>query len=146
MRMLRVAPLFLWATGTCALLVAPGGGWRSVGREAIATTATAVDRSNPRYAKHLLLLGEARQLIPVGQCYTAIARNADDEMLLFMLSLGVLPDRAARPTSYWGTPRVGQGDRARYVVSLDCLEPTGPHRLLEKTPDGCVWERPEQPR
>ena len=106
---------------------------------------TPVDHVNGLYARQWVLLEEAKELIPASQTYTAVARNEDEEMLLFMLSLGALPDRSALPTSYWRVPQPGQGDRARYVVSFGCVEPSGPNRLLRRISNGCVFERPRGP-
>lgn len=105
--------------------------------------ATPVDRVNPLYARQWRLLQRATRSIPAGQSYTVIARDPDHEMLLFMLSLGVLPDRVARPTNYWKIPQHGNGDRARYVLAYDCAPVSGGARLVRRYEEGCVWERAE---
>jgi hypothetical protein len=109
------------------------------------TPGTPLDHVNGLFASHWMLLEQAKEVIPAAQTYTAVARGGEEEMLLFILSLAVLPDRTALPTSYWRLPQPGQGDRARYVISFGCLEPSGAHRLVRRLPNGCIFERPEGP-
>jgi len=133
----------LWVGGTLSLLIGPVGAWVSAGPR-LRIPATPVDLVNSVYARHWLLVQEARDFIPAGESYTAIAGDKDDEMLLFMLSSGVLFDRVALPTSLWKVPVVG-ADRARYVISFGDERPAGPARLVRRFADGCVWERSGAP-
>jgi hypothetical protein len=135
-------PVFslLWVAGTLSLLVGPVGAWVSAGPR-LRIPATPVDLVNSVYARQWLLVQKARDFIPAGESYTAIAGDKDEEMLLFMLSFGVLFDREALPTSLWKVPFVGAGDRARYVISFGGERPAGPARLVRRFADGCVWER-----
>lgn len=125
----------VWVVATLLLLMSLVLGWRSA---SLRIPDTPVDRVNTLYAKQWLLLRQAEAIIPPGQGYTVIAEDKDEEMLLFELSLGVLPDRPAIPTSYWRTLQPG-GDRARYVVSFECLVPPGQRQLVARVANGCVF-------
>jgi len=131
----------VWIAGTLSLLVPSLARWIPP-PASISVPLTPVDKVNWLYARQWALVQEARELVPAGQSYTTIARDKDEEMLLFMLSLGVLRDRYPVPTSYWKGP-VAEGARARYVVSYECFEPSGAARLVRRFPEGCVWERSE---
>jgi hypothetical protein len=134
----------LWIAGTLSLLAPPLIRW--VASPAPVTfPRTPVDRVNGLYARQWALLQEARDIVPPGQSYTTIARDKEDEMLFFMLSLGVLTDRSPMPSSYWKGP-VALGARARYIVSYECFEPPGGARLVRRFPEGCVWVRPDPAR
>lgn len=130
----------VWVVGTCVLLVPPVIGWFSA-PVSLKMPETPVDHVNPLYARQWVLLQQAKELVPRGESYTVIARDKDEEMALFMLSIGVLVDRTAAPSSYWNRPEAESGSRARYVVSFECLEPTGPKRLVGRLSNGCVWDR-----
>ncbi len=130
----------LWIAGTLSLLAPPWIGWMA-SPVSVAIPVTPVDRVNGLYARQWILLQAARETIPAGQSFTTIARDKEEEMLLFILSLGVLRDRFPVPASYWKRP-VAEGARARYVVSYECIEPSGAARLVRRFPEGCVWERP----
>jgi hypothetical protein len=129
----------LWIVGTLLLLAPPLIRWVAW-PVPISVPRTPVDHVNGLYARQWALIEAARGIIPPGQTYTAIARDKEDEMLLFMLSLGLLADRAPMPSSYWKGP-VAEGGRARYVLSYECFEPPGGARLVRRFPEGCVWER-----
>lgn len=130
----------MWIAGTLSLLAPPLVRWVA-SPVSISVPSTPVDRVNWLYARQWLLLQAAREIIPAGQSYTTIAKDKGDEMLLFMLSLGVLTDRLPAASSYWKGP-VAEGARARYVVSYECVDPDGA-LLLRRFPEGCIWERPE---
>ena len=87
----------------------------------------------------------ARDRMPAGASYTVIASNRDDEMYLYMLSLGVLPKQRALPTSYYGSPQTA-GLRARYVLSFGGRSPgTEGARVRFRSAEGAVYERPRVP-
>jgi hypothetical protein len=132
-----------WVGGTLALVALTLARWIAA-PPSLAIPATPVDRTNSYYARHWALVNEARSVIPPGQTYTVIASDPDSEMLLFMLSLGVLTDHMPFPSSYFRVP-MPHGKSARFVVSYDCVEPENA-RLLRRFPEGCVWERPAAPR
>jgi len=134
----------LWIAGALSLLAPPLIRWIA-SPVSLTIPATPVDRVNGLYARQWALVQEAREIVPAGQSFTTIARNKDDEMLLFMLSVGVLRNRSPVPSSYWKGP-VAEGARARYVVSYECFEPPGAARLMRRFPEGCVWERSDPAR
>lgn len=134
----------LWFAGTLALLAPPVIRWVA-SPVPISVPRTPVDHVNGLYARQWALIQAAREIVPAGQSYTLIARDKEEEMLLFMLSVGVLRDRSPMPSSYWKGP-VAEGARARYVVSYECLEPSGGARLMRRFPEGCVWERADPAR
>ena len=129
----------LWIAGALALLAPPLVRWFA-SPVSFHVPLTPVDRVNWLYARQWALVQEAREAVPDGQAFTAIAKDKDEEMLLFMLSIGVLRNRFPMPSSYWANP-VADGARARYVVSYECVEPAGSPRLVKRFPEGCVWER-----
>ena len=134
----------LWIAGSLSLLAPPLIRWIA-SPVSLTIPMTPVDRVNWLYARQWALVQEAREIVPAGQSFTTIARNKDDEMLLFMLSVGVLRNRSPVPSSYWKGP-VAEGARARYVVSYECFEPPGAARLMRRFPEGCVWERSDPAR
>lgn len=129
----------VWLLGTLALVALTLARWIAA-PASLTVPATPVDRTNPFYARHWILLHEARGVIPPGQTYTAVAVDGESEMLLYMLSLGVLTDQRAIPSSYFRTP-LPRGKSAHFVISYDCVVPEDA-RLLRRFPEGCVWERP----
>ena len=80
-------------------------------------------------------------MISPGASYTVTARDADLEMLLYMLSYSALPDRIPYPTRYWGFSQ-NDGARARYVVAYDCLGAEAGLPEVRRFTEGCVLERP----
>jgi hypothetical protein len=135
-------PAAAWVIGTLVLVTLTLARWIAA-PSSLAIPATPVDRTNAYYARHWSLVNEARRVIPPGQTYTVIAADRDSEMLLFMLSLGVLTDHRPLPSSYFRVP-LPHGKCARFVISYDCIVPEDA-RLLQRFPEGCVWERPTPP-
>ena len=135
--------IILWIAGTLSLLAPPVIGWLS-SREPVHLPLTPVDGVNVVYARQWMLLQQAREVIPPGETYTTAARDRKyDEMLLFMLSLGVVLDAYPVPSSYWQGD-TGLGKLARYVIAFECVEIPGA-RLVRRFHDGCVWERVDGP-
>jgi hypothetical protein len=134
----------LWIAGTLSLLAPPLIRWIA-SPVSLNIPTTPVDRVNWLYARQWSLVQQAHLIVPAGQSFTTIARDKDEEMLLFMLSLGVIRNRFPVPSSYWHRP-VAEGARAPYVVSYECLEPPGAARLVRRFPEGCVWERSDPAR
>jgi hypothetical protein len=137
-----VPPLF-WSLGTIPLLFTPVA--RMAGSrafDAISPPRTPVDHVNGTYARQWALLQAARELVPAGASYTALAADKGDEMLLLMLSLGLYTDRYPLASSYWTSP-VADGALARYVIAYDCPDPSGA-TLTRRFPEGCLWVRPER--
>lgn len=104
--------------------------------------ATPLDRTNARLARLWMFLLEVRDKVPEGASYTLRAPDADDEMALYMLSLGILYKHTALPSSYFGraTP---EGVRARYVLAYGgALDGTRGALPIFRARDGIVYARP----
>jgi hypothetical protein len=82
--------------------------------------------------------------VPEGASYTVIASSPDDEMYVYMFSLGILQKQLALPMSYYGI-RDPPGLRARFILSFGGRPPEGA-RLTFRSADGAVYERPAGPR
>ena len=134
----------LWIAGTLSLLAPPFVRWMAT-PVSLAVPSTPVDRVNGLYARLWTLVHEASAIVPAGQSFTAVAKDKDEEMILFMLSVGALRGQYPVPSSYWERP-MAEGDRARFVVSYECVEPSGAPRLVRRFAEGCVWERSDPAR
>ncbi len=104
--------------------------------------ATPLDSTNPRLARLWSFLLEVRDKIPEGASYTLIAPDMDDEMALYMLSLGILYKHTALPSSYFGSARP-EGVRARYVLAYGgARDATRGALPVFRARDGVVYARP----
>jgi hypothetical protein len=101
---------------------------------------TPVDLTWDRYAHFWSFLKEARHHVPAGQSYTVIAPDRDDEMYLFMFSLGLFEKHVALPTSYYGRPAAA-GEGARYVLAYRRTPSLLNVRLIARLEEGAVYER-----
>ena len=73
-----------------------------------------------------------------GSSYTVTAATPDDEMMLHMLSLGVLTGKRAVPRTYYGAKTGASLAGVEFFVSYECAgeQPRGtPQPLL----NGCLW-------
>jgi len=104
--------------------------------------ATPLDLTNARLARLWSFLVEVRDRVPEAASYTVLAPDLNDEMYLYMFSLGILERRIALPSSYFGEPR-SEGAQARYVLSYgrDLPETQGA-LLVFRARDGAVYARP----
>jgi hypothetical protein len=137
----------IWLAGAAAVLIAGLSTSRLPSfRAALRIPATPLDLTNGRLARMWSFLEEARDRMPEGASYTVIASNPDDEMYLYMFSLGLLPTQRALPSSYYGNPQP-VGLQARYVLSFGGRPPgTDGARVRFRSADGAVYERPAVPR
>lgn len=134
------SPAF-WLIGAVLVLAKPIDGWIRADAP-LRRPLSPMDNVNLQYRDLWLLLRDSAEVIPVGHSYTVTSRDRDSEMLLFALSLGLLPAREPMPTSYWGIlDDRPQKNGAEYVVSLACVGPPGSHRLRLRLPSGCVFVR-----
>jgi hypothetical protein len=134
-----------WLTGAILLLAFPARFWIRAAPPRLLTAATPLDATDPAAARQWLFLSRTRATVPRGATYTVIAPTKDVEMNLFMLSLGLLPEAQALPSSYYGVP-ASEGNRARFVlVYEEARRPEG-LRLRESFPEGKVFERSGAPR
>ncbi|HSP93407.1 MAG TPA: hypothetical protein VLU06_02565, partial [Thermoanaerobaculia bacterium] len=137
---------WIWLVGATAVLIAGLSTSRNPPSRLLTIPATPLDLTNARLAPLWSFLVEVRDKVPEGASYTLLASDRDDEMALYMFSLGVLDKRVGLPSSYFGvaTPEGGQ---ARYVLSYRGAPPvTDGARLVFRAPDGAVYERPVRHR
>jgi len=131
----------IWIAAS-ALLFLPGI-WTSrlPPPRALRLPRTPVDLTWDRYAQFWLFLKEARPHVPPGESYTVIASDREDEMYLYMFSLGIFEKQTPLPSSYFGnsTP---DGARARYLLVYRSALQAPDDRLVAKLENGAVYERP----
>ena len=130
----------LWITAA-AILFVPGL-WTSrlPSPATLRVPKTPVDLTWDRYARFWSFLKEARHHVPEGRSYTIIASDRDEEMYLYMFSLGIFERHVALPSSYFGHP-TGGGDRARYVLAYHRVLKNVDLRLVASLEEGAVYER-----
>lgn len=131
----------IWLTAATVALVAGVYSSRVSFRKTLHLPATPIDYANPHLAELWRFLYDIRGQVPEGASFTVRASNRDDEMYLYMVSLGILDKRVALPSSYYGVPE-RSGDQARYVLvygSVSAMEEG--MRLVFQTPQGAVYER-----
>jgi hypothetical protein len=109
---------------------------------ALRMPATPLDWTSPQAASLWFFLARARDRVPAGTSYTVQARDPDDEMSLYMLSLGLLVEQKALPTSYFGVPTPEFGNRARFALVFGTARSrVGPGRLVCEIAGNAVYER-----
>jgi len=113
------------------------GGWFEIAE-------TPLDRSSPSGAQQWRFLSDALQVVPPGGSYTIFAPTPDEEMNLFMMSLGVCVGRRPFPHSYFGVVTPGYSENADYVLDFGCRAPARASRPIERlvgVRHGCVAKR-----
>jgi hypothetical protein len=133
----------IWLAGAAAVLIAGFSTSRLPSfPAAFRIPATPLDLTSDRYAHMWSFLQEVRDRVPEGASYTVIASNPDDEMYVYMFSLGILQKQLALPMSYYGIAPP-PGLRARYILSFGGRPPgIEGARLTFRCADGAVYERP----
>jgi hypothetical protein len=138
---------WIWLGGATAVLIAGLSTSRiPSSRSLLNIPATPLDFTNAKLARLWTFLAEVRDKVPEGASFTLLASDPDDEMALYMFSLGLLDKRVALPSSYFGvaTP---QGGEARYVLSYGgALPGTDGALLVFRARDGAVYARPARHR
>jgi hypothetical protein len=137
----------LWLAATLALLFVAADAWRRIPPAyRCFVPTTPVDGMRPDIAREWAFLKGAGDFVPRGASFTVRAQDPIREMELFMVSLGVLPDRRALPSSYFAGPAEA-GAIAEYVLEFGCDSP-GPAAgvLVGRLPGGCVYRRGESRR
>jgi hypothetical protein len=134
---------WIWLGGAAAVLIA--GLFTSRASSAghlFRVPATPLDQTNDRLAPLWSFLVEVRDRVPEGASYTLVAPDRDDEMSLYMLSLGILYRQTALPSSYFGEARP-EGARARYVLAYGgALRGTEGALPVFRARNGIVYARP----
>ena len=103
---------------------------------------TPIDLTSPHGAGLWQFLIQVRDAVPAGASYTVQAPSVDDEMNLYMLSLGLLFRQEALPSSYYGIATPDPGRRARFVLVYGAAGArVGRGRLVRKIEGGAVYER-----
>jgi hypothetical protein len=135
--------VLVWFLGACALLLFHVAAWTRIARTGgLRLPTTPIDRVTADGAAQWRLLMDARPWIPAGSEYTVHASDADREMNLYMLSLGVFPRAKALPTHYYAMDFSVIGDRARYVIDEGCRGSNNLRiRTLARFAGGCVERR-----
>ena len=137
----------LWLFGAMLLLAFPVRDWiRAAPDFVFVRPVTPLDGIDLNTARQWTFLRRARAVVPAGATYTVIAQTRDVEMNLYMMSLGLLPDARALPTSYHGISTTDHGARARYVLAYENPPLSEEARLRAVFPEGNVYERPGSPR
>jgi hypothetical protein len=132
-----------WLVGATAVLIVGAGSsrWKSPG-SAFHLPATPIDLTSPERAPLWNFLTKVADAVPAGASYTVLAPNRDEEMVLYMFSLGFFRKQKALPSSYAGTPSPAVGGQARYVVVYGAARPeAGSARLIQEVAEGAVYER-----
>jgi len=133
---------WIWVIGAAMVLAA---GLHCSRLPSIATAfrvpATPLDWTSERGARLWAFLTQARDVVPPGVSYTVQGQNPDDEMNLYMFSLGLFFKQEALPSSYFGVATPGPGCRARFVLVYGAAFPRGGGRLIRKFGEGAVYER-----
>ena len=86
------------------------------------------------------LFSEVAGILPEDASYTVHAGGGTEEMELFMLSLALLPDRRALPSSYYGEPLPDVGEAAEWIVAWPCAMATA-GELVARLGPGCLLRR-----
>jgi hypothetical protein len=132
-----------WLATALLLLLFPLRFWVSPGgRSMLTRPASPTDHAHPGLAEQWLFLDGAARSVPDGATFTVRGRDPDEEMTLHMLSLGVLRQARAVPTTYYGR-RVNSGaERAQYVLSYRGAVGPGPGlELVARVGGGLVLRR-----
>ncbi len=135
-------PARLWLAAAALLLSFPLLHWHRIpARDRWRASATPLDRTNGALAEEWRFLKRAGESVPADASFTVLAEDGDREMSLFMIAIGLLPDRWPLPSSYFRKP-VAAGARAEYVLAFRC-DPRGAAGavLVRRFPEGCVYRR-----
>jgi hypothetical protein len=132
---------WIWLAGATAVLAVGVSASRLPLREGLRVPVTPLDYANPKLAGLWRFLDEVHGRVPEGASFTVRAPDRDDEMALYMFSLGLLDRQVALPSSYYGAPQPS-GDEARFVLAYgNAVAGTEGMRLVFQTDRGAVYER-----
>jgi hypothetical protein len=137
----------IWRTAPAAFLLFPLISWLAQKDDALPLVPdTPIARVNADWSDRFRFLRRASPLVPSGGRYTARAADPGGEMVLYMMSIGLVPQGTPLPSSYHGDFRP-EGSRAQYVLSFGCV-PAGPPpaALLRPITGGCVLRRSQPPQ
>ena len=141
---MRVArrPAGLWLAAAFLLLSFPLLRWHRIpAGERWPVSDTPLNLTNSAVAEEWRFLKRAGESVPPGASFTVLAEDADREMSLFMVAIGLLPDRWPLPSSYFKKPEAA-GARAEYVLAFGCdSRGAAGAVLVRRLPGGCVFRR-----
>ena len=108
----------------------------------LALPETPIERVRPDWSRQWAFLMDARNSIPPGADYTVRAATPDEEMALYILSMGVFPRSRSVPFSYYGVEHRTLSDAARFVIDEDCRNAERPPaEVVARFRGGCVRRR-----
>lgn len=114
----------MWLLAAALVLAFPLRLWsKPAGRALLRLPATPVDVADPELASVWRFAQAAAEHVPAAATYTCRARDPVQEMNLHMVSLGLIRQATALPSSYYGRPLAELAGRARYVLVLGPLPP-----------------------
>jgi hypothetical protein len=138
----RVWPA-LWLLASCFLL------WPAVDTllpshlAKIEWPQTPLDKVAPKQALQWKFARAARSAMSRGASYTVRSPDHHDTMSLYMITLGMMPDSEAQPSSYFGIPMAGGGDKAAFTLNFPC-KADQPDFGCTQTGGGCIC--PQEPK
>lgn len=131
----------MWLIAT-ALLFLPGiHFWTGPKAPPIRKPETPLDLMRPEAAAHWRFARAAGPHLPPRSTYTVTAPTRDEEMSVFMISVGLITHATGLATSYFSVHHPQFGNRAEYILAYACAgaEPTA--QLVTYAPGGCVFRR-----
>jgi len=138
----------IWALAGIALLAFAPRVWRRGAPPRLFSLAeTPIDRSSPDGAAQWVFLSESLKHLPERATYTIRAGDGDEEMNLFMMSLGLYQGHLPYPNSYFGIRIPGYAANADFVLSYGCGGAgVGGNALVARVRGGCVERAAKKPR
>lgn len=130
----------VWAlAGIVLLAFAPRVWSRGNPARLFALAETPIDRPSPEGAAQWVFLSESLKHLPRGASYTIRAADGEEEMNLFMMSLGLYLGHLPYPNSYYGIPIPGYAAKADFILSYGCrgARPAA-STLVARVRGGCV--------
>lgn len=132
----------VWLAAGLLLLAFAPRVWKRGGRPSWFELAkTPLDRPSPAAAAQWTFLSDALRVLPNGATYTIFAPSMDDEMNLFMMSLGLYVERGHTPvpSSYLGMEYPGRGAGADYALDYGCGKTaSAAYEPVARVRGGCV--------
>jgi len=102
---------------------------------------TPLDETNAELGREFFFLCIAGPSVPSGASFTPTAEDPETETSLFFLSIGLLPDRPALPSSYWGDPKPEEAAKAEYRLDYGCARRAPGFDSVTRVAGGCVRAR-----
>jgi hypothetical protein len=107
-----------WLAGALLLCAIPARHWLAVLRHGdIRAPASPVDRTSVERGRQWQFLEACQALVPPGATVSVVARDGEIEMALFMMAIGLFPEHAVVPHTYYGQPAPREYQRADWVLA-----------------------------